>query len=118
MLIRSRKMKGPNKFREQWIFFSHGGQVRGQFLIDFENYVSSLEIYPQYRGQGYGNLMIKEMTERFGHNLRYPLCLKVAVSNSIARHLYEKNGFCYTETDFTNNFSTYMVIGTQPKEKE
>lgn len=50
----------------------------------------SLSIKEEYRGQGYGQLMMLELMAHFGHKHLY---LYVEDHNTVARHLYESVGF-------------------------
>ena len=50
--------------------------------------LNNFNIYPQYRGRGYGQEAIKLFIENFGITN-----LWVNPDNEIAKHIYEKNGF-------------------------
>ena len=93
MLFKDKEKYEAGREGEQYVYFYCNGKVRGQFTIALDRYVYDLEIYEEYRGQGYGNLMIKEMVERFTDDSQRPLWLAVKDKNAPAVHLYNKYGF-------------------------
>lgn len=65
-------------------------------------YLYGFEIEEIYRGNGYGNKLLKECLNTaydFGYNR---ISLMVLSENTIARNLYTKNGFRYV-TEVNNN---------------
>ena len=97
MLFKDRDKEYAGYACEQTVYFAHNGKIRGQFVIqnsdDKERYVYNLEIYEEYRNQGYGNLMIAEMVEKYGNYNNISLTLRVLIDNLPALHLYQKYGF-------------------------
>jgi ribosomal-protein-alanine N-acetyltransferase len=108
MLFKDRDKESAGFYDEQYVYFYCDGQIRGQFSINSQRYVWNLEIYEQFRNQGYGNLMIKEMVERFSSDICRPLNLRVLNDNYKARHLYEKYGFQYLTSN--DNYATAMIF--------
>ena len=96
MLFKGRDKEYAGSAYEQIIYFAHKGKIRGEFVIqnsdNTERYVCDLQIYEKYRNQGYGNLMIAEMVEKYGNN-NISLTLGVLIDNLPALHLYQKYGF-------------------------
>ena len=109
MLFRHPESKEDAAYYEsQIIYFAHDGKIRGQFEItrDLENcrLISDLKIYEQYRGQGYGNLMIADIVQMYD-TIKIPLALCVLVDNAPALHLYQKYGFKITGEPIQSMFS-------------
>ena len=102
MLFKNRNKKYAGGAYEQIVYFAHKGKIRGEFVIqnsdNTERYVCDLQIYEEYRNQGYGNLMIAEMINKYG-NYNIPLTLAVLVENLPALHLYQKYGFIITSQE-------------------
>lgn len=75
-------------------YFVYEGKYIGSFIIteelDGECGIWSLSIKEEYRGQGYGQLMMLELMAHFGYKHLY---LYVEDGNSIAHHLYHSVGF-------------------------
>ena len=98
MLFRNRN-KTSKWDEDRIIYFAYNNKTMGEFTImrdGDERYIYNLEIYEEYRNQGYGNLMIAEIVELY-NNTPYPLTLAVAIDNSKALHLYKKYGFVIVE---------------------
>lgn len=97
MLFKDRDKEYASGAYEQTVYFAHKGKIRGKFVIqnsdNTERYICDLQIYDEYRNQGYGNLMIAEMVEKYGDYNSIPLTLGVLVDNLPALHLYQKYGF-------------------------
>lgn len=91
--------KEAASYESQIIYFAHDGKIRGQFEIGRGlgrcRFIRDLQIYEQYRGQGYGNLMIAEIVQMY-KTIKLPLALCVLVDNAPALHLYQKYGFKIT----------------------
>lgn len=102
MLFKSRDKEYVGGACEQIVYFAHEGKIRGSFVIqnsdNKERYIYDLVIYDEYRNQGYGNLMIAEMVEKYG-NYNIPLTLAVLTENLPALHLYQKYGFIITSQE-------------------
>ena len=119
MLFRRKENKyDAGQYGEQTIYYAHNGNIVGEFTIEhtysFERqsyirYIKNLCIYTEYRGQGYGNLMIAEMASMV-KNTPYPLALDVWDDNYRAIHLYEKYGFVKTGT--SGYIGAYYMILT------
>ena len=103
MLFKDRDKEYASGAYEQIIYFAHKGKIRGKFVIqnsnNTERYIYDLQIYEEYRNQGYGNLMIAEMINKYG-NYNIPLTLAVLAENLPALHLYQKYGFTITSQEF------------------
>lgn len=121
MLFRHPESKEDAAYYEsQIIYFAYDGKVRGQFEItrDLENcrFIRDLQIYEQYRGQGYGNLMIAEIVQMY-NTIKLPLALCVLVDNAPALHLYQKYGFKITggpiESMLYENTTYYEMLYTK-----
>jgi ribosomal protein S18 acetylase RimI-like enzyme len=106
MLFKDKEKHDAGRREEQYIYFYYKGKIRGQFTLAADRYVYDLEIYEQYRGQGYGNIMIREMVERFTNDAQRPLWLAVEDKNAPAVHLYNKYGFSVKEKGYG---LTYLV---------
>ena len=108
MLFKDREKYDASCRREQYIYFYYDGKIRGQFTIAADRYVYDLEIYEEYRGQGYGNLMIKEMVDRFSNDVKRPLWWAVEDKNAPAVHLYKKYGFVFKEKGYGLTYLIYI----------
>ena len=97
MLFKGRDKEYAGCAHEQIIYFAHKGKIRGKFVIqnpyNIKRYIYDLEIYDKYRNQGYGNLMIAEIVEKYGNYNNISLTLGVLTDNLPALHLYQKYGF-------------------------
>ena len=97
MLFKDKNKRYAGESGEQFIYFAYNGKIIGQFTLEnsdgTERYVYDLEIYEEYRNQGYGNLMIAEMVEKYGSYKNISLTLGVLIDNLPALHLYQKYGF-------------------------
>lgn len=97
MLFKDRDKEYASGTHEQIIYFAYKGKIRGKFVIqnlyNKKRYIYDLEIYDEYRNQGYGNLMIAEIVEKYGNYNNIPLTLGVLIDNLPALHLYQKYGF-------------------------
>lgn len=75
-------------------FFLHQGVLVGSYIVD-ESYIADIVVHPRFQSKGYGSLMLKHcicfMREKKGVSDIY---LRVTQSNSGAKRLYERNGFC------------------------
>ncbi len=54
--------------------------------------LNNFNIYPQYRGKGYGQEAFKQFVDNFGVTNLF-----VRPENEIAKHIYEKSGFVIDE---------------------
>ena len=98
MLFKGRDKRYASEVGEQIVYFAHEGIIRGEFILQYsygidERYIYDLQIYEEYRNQGYGNLMIAEMVEKYGNYKNLPLTLGVLRDNLPALHLNQKYGF-------------------------
>ena len=65
----------------------------GLWKIESEAHISTIAIHPDYRGRGFGEILLAGM---FGKALRLDaryIVLEVRVSNQVAQNLYRKYGF-------------------------
>lgn len=70
----------------------------GLWSIAGEAHISTIAIAPEYRGKGYGEVLLLAMLRRaILLNASY-VVLEVRVSNTVAKNLYRKYGFQYTHT--------------------
>lgn len=93
MLCKSRHKIEAGDYGSNYVYFyDKDNQPKGEFTIE-DRYIFDLRIYEEYRGQGYGNQMIKEITELYYNKPIFPLTLGVLKSNKVALHLYLKYGF-------------------------
>lgn len=103
MLFKDRDKEYASGSYEQIVYFAHEGVIRGKFVIynshNTERYICDLVIHEEYRNQGYGNLMVAEMVEKYG-NKQIPLTLRVLANNLPALHLYQKYGFKITSQEY------------------
>lgn len=84
-------------------FFNTVLRVTGEDFSDIpdetssdEWYLDSLAVWPEYRGQGIGEALLKAAVEK-AHSERLPAGLLVDKGNPKARRLYEKVGFKYVD---------------------
>lgn len=83
------------KFSKDYAFYKKGKHI-GDFKITKScgsqpKSIWNLSIKEEYRGQGYGQQMLKELLMKFAKNQKIALgCEK---NNNIALHIYEKFGF-------------------------
>lgn len=73
-------------------YFCHNGKYIGSFTLrTWDNTIWSLSIKKEYRNQGYGALMMRELVEKYGKT--NTLRLYVYKNNYAAIRIYEKAGF-------------------------
>lgn len=58
-------------------------------------YACNICVHKDYRGQGYGDLILKDIIKIIGNNI---ICLTVIANNIAALNLYKKNGFLIQES--------------------
>jgi len=111
MVVLARQLEQPLQKREQqngWLsnisdllrgtsrsLNGHGAIVGygGLWKIEGEAHISTIATHPNYRGNGFGEILLAGM---FGKALRLNaefIVLEVRVSNAIAQSLYQKYGF-------------------------
>ncbi len=65
----------------------------GLWKIEDEAHISTIAVHEDYRGSGYGDILVVGMMRRsIALNASY-LVLEVAVGNTVAQSLYQKYGF-------------------------
>lgn len=65
----------------------------GMWLIVDEAHVTNIAVREQYRGQGYGAKLLRELMRTAAWMGALRMTLEVRVSNEIAQNLYRKFGF-------------------------
>jgi ribosomal-protein-alanine N-acetyltransferase len=84
-----------NKFA-RYIVAEVDGRITGYggmwFIID-EAHVTNIAVHPEYRGKGYGNLIVDAMVKIADAQGIYQMTLEVRASNHVAQNLYGKFGF-------------------------
>ena len=109
MLFKRSKYKSYDGEYDCWYLFIHNNVIKGQFNITNTGYIFDLSIYEEYRDQGLGTIMLKELVEKFGSHL--PLNLYVLTDNKRARRVYEKSGFVYIKDDkYSEDYALRMVL--------
>jgi len=83
---------------------SHGTVIGygGLWQIADEAHISTIAIHPDYRGQGYGEILLAGMVGKALMLKADYMVLEVRVSNEVAQKLYRKYGF--TEFDLKKNY--------------
>jgi [ribosomal protein S18]-alanine N-acetyltransferase len=74
----------------------------GLWKIADEAHISTIAIHPNYRGQGYGEILLAGMYRKSIMLHADYMVLEVRVSNHVAQKLYRKYGF--TEFDVKKNY--------------
>lgn len=84
------------------VFYKNGIQVGKACTANFEgksnNFLHGLEVYEQYRNNGYGSAIVEYMVDKYNVDTLY-----VANDNMIAISLYKKFGFKVIKS-FDENF--------------
>lgn len=70
----------------------------GMWIIADEAHVTNIAIAPSYRGQGWGEKLVRAMKQTAVEQGAVGMTLEVRPSNAIALKLYEKMGFYKTGT--------------------
>lgn len=65
----------------------------GYWLMAGEAHISTIAVHPQFRGRGYGELLLVSTLEDAAKRGSHVATLEVRVSNSSAQQLYTKYGF-------------------------
>lgn len=65
----------------------------GLWNIANESHISTIAVHPQYRGSGYGEVLLAAMLVRSARLRAAYVILEVRVSNGVAQNLYRKYGF-------------------------
>ena len=65
----------------------------GMYIIIDEAYILNICILPEYRGNGYGKMLLKSMMSYAAKKGALSMTLEVRVSNAIALELYKDLGF-------------------------
>ena len=58
-------------------------------------YACNISVKKEYRGNGYGDMILKDIIKIIGNNI---ICLTVIADNIAALHLYKQNGFMIQES--------------------
>tara|TARA_B100000963_G_C22560408_1_gene641047 strand:+ start:277 stop:741 length:465 start_codon:yes stop_codon:yes gene_type:complete len=56
-------------------------------------FINNMVVYPEYRGKGYGKLILQKIIEKGRKEGKLHLLSQVKVKNNIARNLHDKMGF-------------------------
>ncbi len=73
------------------------GYLIAHVVMD-EAHIVSFGVHPDWRGQGYGNLLIKDLLRIAVFENITAITLEVRASNHIAQRLYQKVGFAVAGT--------------------
>lgn len=65
----------------------------GMWLLFDEVHVTNIAVHPEYRGFGYGNLIMRDMINCAKNAKMSSMTLEVRVGNTAAINLYKKFGF-------------------------
>ncbi|AOT69997.1 ribosomal-protein-alanine N-acetyltransferase [Geosporobacter ferrireducens] len=65
----------------------------GMWMIIDEAHVTNIGVRPDFRGRGFGDVIVKAMIAAAEKEGIYNMTLEVRASNRVARNLYEKYGF-------------------------
>ncbi len=65
----------------------------GLWIVLDEAHITNVAVHPEYRGAGFGRLLMMELISRAAILGATKLSLEVRVSNSVARDLYKSLGF-------------------------
>lgn len=79
-----------------FLVYEKDGQVlgyAGAYSAGDEAAVTNIAVFPEYKRQGIGEALTKELIKRAALSGKKTVCLEVRVSNSPAISLYEKLGF-------------------------
>lgn len=60
-----------------------------------EMYIDTIAVLPQYRGKGYGGIILDYIIEEYGNKKNATIGLLVDLTNPKAKKLYESKGFKY-----------------------
>ncbi|MAS37933.1 MAG: ribosomal-protein-alanine N-acetyltransferase [Anaerolineaceae bacterium] len=94
-------VNGLRRFLQPWA--RPGGMIVGYgglWYIAGEGHISTIAAHPDYRGQGYGEILLAAMVRRAITLQAEYIVLEVRVSNFVAQNLYEKYEF--------------QIVGTKP----
>ncbi|MDI3269892.1 MAG: ribosomal protein S18-alanine N-acetyltransferase [Bacillota bacterium] len=91
-------------FRSELMHNSYGhyvvalleGQVvgySGMWIVLDEAHITNIAVHPDYRGKGFGHLILAEMERRARERGCTRMTLEVRPSNHVARQLYQRHGF-------------------------
>jgi ribosomal-protein-alanine N-acetyltransferase len=70
----------------------------GLWCIEDEGHISTIASHPDFRGCGYGEIVLAAMIQRAITLGAAYIVLEVRVSNTVAQKLYKKYGFAIAET--------------------
>ncbi|MTI53459.1 MAG: ribosomal-protein-alanine N-acetyltransferase [Geosporobacter ferrireducens] len=65
----------------------------GMWMVIDEAHVTNIGVRPDFRGRGFGDVIVKAMIAAAEKEGIYNMTLEVRASNRVARNLYEKYGF-------------------------
>lgn len=80
----------------RYIVAEKDGQIvgfGGIWLILDEGHITNIAVAPNYRGQGIGNVLVKQLIKLCEELGIFRITLEVRRSNYIAQTLYKKHGF-------------------------
>jgi ribosomal protein S18 acetylase RimI-like enzyme len=84
-----------------YFIVEHHGEAIGRLVVDFgpnEIRLVDIALIPEVRSQGYALGILRALKHAAG-SVCVPLVLTVYKQNLVARHLYEKEGFCIERGD-------------------
>lgn len=70
----------------------------GMWLLFDEVHITNIAVHPEYRGFGYGNILMKDMINCAKTAKMSSMTLEVRVGNTAAINLYKKFGFVSVAT--------------------
>nr|WP_048569209.1 ribosomal protein S18-alanine N-acetyltransferase [Clostridium cylindrosporum] len=70
----------------------------GMWILFDEAHITNIAVHPEYRGAGFGNIIMKDMIEVCKGAKMSAMTLEVRVSNTPAINLYKKFGFVSVAT--------------------
>ncbi|MBT9259214.1 MAG: ribosomal protein S18-alanine N-acetyltransferase [Clostridiales bacterium] len=65
----------------------------GMWIVLDEAHITNIAVHPDYRGRGFGHLILSEMEKRAVEQGCTRMTLEVRPSNHVARRLYQRHGF-------------------------
>jgi ribosomal-protein-alanine N-acetyltransferase len=87
--IRQNKLARYVVVEVQGMIVGHGGMWK---IID-EAHITNIAVHPDYRGRGYGNLIVEKLIKIAKKEKVFRMTLEVRKSNTLAQNLYQKYGF-------------------------
>ncbi|MFZ5597601.1 MAG: ribosomal protein S18-alanine N-acetyltransferase [Bacillota bacterium] len=65
----------------------------GMWIVLDEAHITNIAVHPDYRGKGYGRVLLEDLLGRAAVMGALKITLEVRVSNHVARTLYQSMGF-------------------------